>query len=45
VETKVQRALLIDAGCDYAQGYIFARPMPAAEFEAMAVAAIPRLPH
>jgi diguanylate cyclase (GGDEF)-like protein/PAS domain S-box-containing protein len=45
VETKVQRALLVDAGCDYAQGYIFARPMPAAEFEAMAVAAIPRLPH
>jgi diguanylate cyclase (GGDEF)-like protein/PAS domain S-box-containing protein len=45
VETKVQRALLIDAGCDYAQGYIFARPMPAAEFEAMAMASIPRLPH
>ena len=45
VETKVQRALLVDAGCDYAQGYIFARPMPAAEFEAMAVAAVPRLPH
>ncbi|MES2018954.1 MAG: EAL domain-containing protein [Pseudomonadota bacterium] len=45
VETKVQRALLVDAGCDYAQGYIFARPMAAAELEAMAVAAIPRLPH
>jgi diguanylate cyclase (GGDEF)-like protein/PAS domain S-box-containing protein len=45
VETPVQRALLVDAGCDYAQGYIFARPMPAAEFEAMAMAAIPRLPH
>jgi diguanylate cyclase (GGDEF)-like protein/PAS domain S-box-containing protein len=45
VETKVQRALLVDAGCDYAQGYIFARPMPAGEFEAMAMAAIPRLPH
>ncbi len=45
VENKVQRALLVDAGCDYAQGYIFARPMPAAEFEAMAMAAIPRLPH
>jgi predicted signal transduction protein with EAL and GGDEF domain len=45
VETKVQRALLVDAGCDYAQGYIFARPMPAAEFEAMATAAIPPLPH
>jgi len=45
VETKVQRALLVDAGCDYAQGYIFARPMPAAEFEAMATAAVPKLPH
>ncbi len=45
VETKVQRALLIDAGCDFAQGYIFARPMPAAEFEAMAKAGIPRFPH
>ncbi|MES2320120.1 MAG: EAL domain-containing protein [Pseudomonadota bacterium] len=45
VETKVQRALLVDAGCDYAQGYIFARPMPAVEFEAMAMAAIPLLPH
>ena len=45
VETKVQRALLIDAGCDYAQGFIFAKPMPAAEFEAMARAAIPKLPH
>jgi diguanylate cyclase (GGDEF)-like protein/PAS domain S-box-containing protein len=37
VETKVQRALLVDAGCDYAQGYIFARPMVAEEFEAMAL--------
>jgi diguanylate cyclase (GGDEF)-like protein/PAS domain S-box-containing protein len=45
VETKLQRALLLDAGCDYAQGFIFARPMPAAEFEAMAMVAIPRLPH
>ncbi|HEY0062576.1 MAG TPA: EAL domain-containing protein, partial [Telluria sp.] len=45
VETKVQRALLVDAGCDYAQGFMFARPMPAAEFEAMATAAMPTLPH
>ena len=35
VETEDQRALLRDAGCDYGQGYLFARPMPAAEFEAM----------
>jgi diguanylate cyclase (GGDEF)-like protein/PAS domain S-box-containing protein len=45
VETKVQRALLVDAGCDYAQGYMFARPMRAAEFEAMATASMPALPH
>ena len=44
VETKVQRALLADAGCDFAQGYIFARPMPAAEFETMAHTIRPRLP-
>jgi diguanylate cyclase (GGDEF)-like protein/PAS domain S-box-containing protein len=38
VETRVQRALLQDAACDYAQGYIFGRPMPADEFEAHAKA-------
>jgi diguanylate cyclase (GGDEF)-like protein/PAS domain S-box-containing protein len=36
VETNLQRALLADAGCDYAQGYVIARPMGAAELEAMA---------
>ena len=45
VETRLQRALLIDAGCDYAQGYMFAHPLPPAEFEAMASAAAHRLPH
>jgi diguanylate cyclase (GGDEF)-like protein/PAS domain S-box-containing protein len=44
VETKVQRALLADAGCDYAQGYMFARPMSAAEFEMVARTAVSRLP-
>jgi diguanylate cyclase (GGDEF)-like protein/PAS domain S-box-containing protein len=38
VETRVQRALLQDAACDYAQGFIFGRPMPADEFEALAKA-------
>ena len=34
VETEEQRQLMLAAGCDYAQGYLFARPMPAHEFEA-----------
>ena len=34
VETAQQRELLRDAGCDFGQGYLFAAPMPAAEFEA-----------
>jgi diguanylate cyclase (GGDEF)-like protein len=35
VESESQRALLDAAGCDCAQGYLYARPMPAQEFEAM----------
>ncbi len=33
VETEEQRDLLLGAGCDYAQGYLFARPMPGPEFD------------
>ena len=33
VETRMQRALLLDAGCDYAQGFMFGHPMTAEEFE------------
>jgi EAL domain-containing protein (putative c-di-GMP-specific phosphodiesterase class I) len=35
VETPEQRDLLAAAGCDYGQGYLFARPMPAADFDAL----------
>lgn len=34
VETEEQRRLLLDIGCDYGQGYLFSRPLPAAAFEA-----------
>ena len=33
VETEAQRALLTQAGCDYAQGYLLSRPLPADEFK------------
>lgn len=35
VETKEQLDRLKEAGCDYAQGYYFAKPMPKSEFEAL----------
>ena len=34
IETAGQRDLLAAAGCDYGQGYLFARPMPVQDFEA-----------
>ena len=33
IETEEQRDLLIAAGCDSGQGYLFARPMTAADFD------------
>jgi diguanylate cyclase (GGDEF)-like protein/PAS domain S-box-containing protein len=32
VETQLQRDLLLDAGCDYGQGYFFAKPLLPADF-------------
>jgi diguanylate cyclase (GGDEF)-like protein/PAS domain S-box-containing protein len=32
IETEQQRALLTEAGCDYGQGYLFARPLPEKDF-------------
>jgi len=33
VETEQQLQLLVEAGCDYIQGYLFSKPVPAMEFE------------
>ncbi|GAP33786.1 putative bifunctional diguanylate cyclase/phosphodiesterase [Piscinibacter sakaiensis] len=41
VETAAQRDLLAAAGCDYGQGYLFARPMAPADFEAWLAARPP----
>ncbi|MBC7684500.1 MAG: EAL domain-containing protein, partial [Bdellovibrionales bacterium] len=35
VETQEQCDLLLGAGCDYGQGYLFARPMPGEQFDAL----------
>src|SRR5262249_40114269 len=33
VETDGQRRMLMAMGCDFGQGYLFSRPVPASEFE------------
>jgi len=35
VETSNESSLLYDYGCDYAQGYLFSKPLPAMELEAL----------
>jgi EAL domain-containing protein (putative c-di-GMP-specific phosphodiesterase class I) len=40
VETEGQAALLRGLGCDQAQGYLFARPMPLDELKAMVAASL-----
>lgn len=40
IETEEQRALLTAVGCDYGQGYLFAKPIPAREFEMRLKAAV-----
>lgn len=42
VETQAQCDLLREAGCDYAQGYLFARPMPREKFIAWIEGAAPQ---
>ena len=33
VETAEQRSFLAVAGCDYAQGYLYSKPVPPEKFE------------
>ena len=35
IETEEQRNLLTAAGCDYGQGFLFSKPVPAEEFETL----------
>ncbi|MFT5506177.1 MAG: EAL domain-containing protein (putative c-di-GMP-specific phosphodiesterase class I), partial [Gammaproteobacteria bacterium] len=32
VESEAQRQLMVQAGCDFAQGYLFSRPVSSSEF-------------
>jgi diguanylate cyclase (GGDEF)-like protein/PAS domain S-box-containing protein len=40
VETAAQRALLAAAGCDFAQGFLFSKPVPPDDFERMLTGAL-----
>ena len=38
IETEEQRTFLAELGCDLGQGFLFSRPVPVAEIEAMLAA-------
>jgi EAL domain-containing protein (putative c-di-GMP-specific phosphodiesterase class I) len=38
IETPAQLALIRDLGCELGQGYLFSRPVPAAEISALLAA-------
>lgn len=40
VETEAQRRLLLKIGCDFGQGYLFSKPLPASEFEGFLAASV-----
>ena len=40
IETESQRQLLSQAGCNYGQGYLFSRPIPAEAFEKLLLASM-----
>jgi EAL domain-containing protein (putative c-di-GMP-specific phosphodiesterase class I) len=44
VETSAQQHHLSELGCDYLQGYLLGRPLPASDFMAAAMAALPGVP-
>jgi EAL domain-containing protein (putative c-di-GMP-specific phosphodiesterase class I) len=43
VETAAQSTLLLAAGCDFAQGYVYAHALPVEQFGQLARAGLPRL--
>jgi diguanylate cyclase (GGDEF)-like protein/PAS domain S-box-containing protein len=45
VETVEQRALLAAAGCDFAQGYLFSKPVPQDDFERLLTGALETIRH
>lgn len=44
IETEEQHRLLSQMECDYGQGYLYSRPVPAAEFEKLLESALKRAP-